>query len=356
MSSPREPAAAMVGQGSSPDGRGAAQPGAPAGRATSSPIPRIARALRGKELLLIYILIVVVVGFASDRFLSVENIANILRNTAIGGILALGLTLVMVSGDFDLSFGGAVSLLNLLALIALNHGLNLYLVFFLLLVAGVLWELLNATLVIRFKMHAFIATIATLTLSKGFIFWITKGSTYYGSYPEQLTYLGRHAFFDVLPANALVFIVLAVAVYLLLDRSRFGRHLYAIGGNADAATYVGIRVNRHRVISYVLSGLCLGVATVTLCSKLATAPSTAGDGYQMTVISAAFLGAAAFKVGMVNVRGSILAIFILTTIENALIMLSVPFYFQFIVQALILIAAVTFVSRKNKKGAGPAIY
>ena len=325
----------------------------PALRATSSPVARL---LRGKELLFIYILIVAVVGVSADRFLSVENVANILRNTAIGGILALGLTTVMVSGDFDLSFGGAVSLLNLLALIALDRGLNLYLVFALLIVGGVLWELLNALLVVKLKMHAFIATIATMTLSKGLIFWTTKGSTFYGSFPEELTYLGRHAFFGVFPANALVFLALAVVVYLLLDRSRFGRHLYAIGGNADAAAYVGVRVNRQRVVSYVLAGLCVGVATVTLCSKLATAPSTAGDGYQMTVISAAFLGAAAFRVGLVNVRGSILAIFILTTIENALIMLSVPFYFQYIVQALILIAAVTFVSRKNKKGVGPAIY
>jgi len=330
---------------------------APAAVSTApSPARRAARFLRGMELLAIYVLIVAVVGVASDRFLSIENIANILRNTAIGGILALGLTIVMVTGDFDLSFGGAVSLLNLLALIGLDKGLNLYVVFALLIVGGVLWELINALLVVRLKMHAFIATIATMTMSKGFIFWITKGSTYYGSYPDNLTYLGRHAFLDVLPANALVFIVMAVAVYLLLDRSRFGRHLYAIGGNSEAATYVGIRVNRQRVVAYVLAGLCVGVATVTLCSKLATAPSTAGDGYQMTVISAAFLGAAAFRVGMVNVRGSILAIFILTTIENALIMLSVPFYFQFIVQALILIAAVTFVSRKNKKGAGPAIF
>ena len=351
-----EGAAAAELRGTAGTGRDAPDPGSPGERTETTMLGRVGRLLKGKELLVIYVLIVAVVGVASDRFLSVDNVANILRNTAIGGILALGLTLVMVSGDFDLSFGGAVSLLNLLALILLDKGLNLYLVFALLLVGGVLWELFNALLVVRFKMHAFIATIATMTLSKGFIFWITKGSTYYGSYPDQLTYLGRHAFFDVLPANALIFIVLAVTVYLLLNRSRFGRHLYAIGGNAEAAAYVGIRVNRHRVVSYALSGVCVGIATVTLCSKLATAPSTAGDGYQMTVISAAFLGAAAFRVGMVNVAGSILAIFILTTIENALIMLSVPFYFQYIVQASILICAVNFVSRKNKKGAGPAIY
>jgi ribose transport system permease protein len=228
--------------------------------------------------------------------------------------------------------------------------------FGIIIVGGILWELFNAALVIKFKMHAFIATIATLTLSKGFIFWITKGSTFYGTYPDQLTYLGRHTFFNVLPANALIFILISIVVYFMLNKSKFGRHLYAIGGNSDAAAYVGIRVNRDRVIAYALSGLCVGIATVTLCSKLATAPSTAGDGYQMTVISAAFLGAAAYKVGSVNVSGSILAIFILSTIENALIMLSVPFYFQYIVQALILIGAVSFVSRKSKKGAGPAVF
>jgi ribose transport system permease protein len=317
---------------------------------------KIAGKLKGKELLLIYFLILIVVGVFSDRFLSLENITNILRNTAIGGILVLGLTIVMVNGDFDLSFGGAVSLLNLVGMILLDKGLNLYAMFAVLIIGGVIWELMNAFLVIKLKMHAFIATIATLTISKGLIFWITKGSTFYGSYPEDLTFLGRHNFFNFLPANALIFIVLAVIVYYLLNRSKFGRHLYAIGGNPQAAAYVGIRVNKTRVLSYIMSGLCVGIATVTLSSKLATAPSTAGDGYQMTVISAAFLGAAAYRVGIVNVAGSILAIFILVTIENALIMLSVPFYFQYIVQGLILIAAVTFVSRKSKKGFGPAVF
>jgi ribose transport system permease protein len=311
---------------------------------------------KGKELLIIYVLIVVAVGVSADRFLSMENITNILRNTAIGGILVLGLTIVMVNGDFDLSFGGAVSLLNLVGLILLDKGMPLFGMFALLIVGGIIWELVNALLVIKLRMHAFIATIATLTISKGIIFWITKGSTFYGKYPEGLTFLGRHNLFDFLPANALIFIVLSVLVYFLLNRSKFGRHLYAIGGNPQAASYVGVRVNRMRLISYVLSGLCVGIATITLSSKLATAPSTAGDGYQMTVISAAFLGAAAFKVGRVNVGGSILAIFILTTIENALIMLSVPFYFQFIVQGLILIGAVTFVSRKAKQPFGPSVF
>jgi ribose transport system permease protein len=137
-------------------------------------------------------------------------------------------------------------------------------------------------------------------------------------------------------------------MYLFLNRSKYGRHLYAVGGNASAAEYVGIRVNKSRFSAFLISGVLVGVATITLCSKLATAPSTAGDGYQMTVISAVYLGAAAFKVGSINVAGSILAIFILTTIENALIMLSVPFYFQYIVQALILIGAVSFCTAERR--------
>ena len=315
-----------------------------------------AEALKGKGLFIIYLIVLVLLSVSAERFLSMENIANILRNTSIAGMLSLGLTIIMVSGEFDLSFSGAVSLVNLGAMIFLDWGLNMYVVFLLIILGGIAWELFNSLLVVKFRMHAFIVTIASLTMSKGFIYWITKGSTFYGNYPENLTVLGRYTFFKILPANALVFIILAIFVYLLLNKSKFGRHLYAIGSNPSAAEYVGIHVNRYRVFAYALGGLCVGIATVTLCSKLATAPATAGDGFQMQVISSAFLGAAAFRVGKVNVSGSILAIFILTTIQNGLIMLGVPFYFQYIVEALILITAVTFVSRNAKVGEGPAIY
>jgi ribose transport system permease protein len=319
-------------------------------------VNKVKKILNNRELFLVFIAIVVFFSMTAGRFLSLDNIANILRNTSIGGLLVLGLTLVMIAGDFDLSFAGAVSLLNLLGLIAIDKGMNMYLAFFLMIVGGVVWELLNAGLVVKLKMHAFIATIASLTLSKGIIYWITKGSTFFGNSPDGLTFIGRFTLFKILPFNTLIFIVMAVAVYLLANRTKFGRHLYAVGGNSDAAEYVGINVNKQRIIAYILSGICVGVATVTLCSKLATAPSTAGDGFQMQAISAAFLGAAVFKMGQVNVGGSILAIFILTTIENGLIMLNVPFYFQYIVQAMILIGAVSFVSKKSKKGEGPAIF
>ncbi len=312
--------------------------------------------LKGKGLFFIFLLVFLFLSIAAERFLTAENIANILRNTSIAGMLSLGLTIIMVSGEFDLSFGGAVSLINLGAMILFDQGLHISLVFLYIIVASVIWQLFNSLLVVKFRMHAFIATIASLTMSKGFIYWITKGSTFYGSYPDNLTFIGRHTFYDILPFNALIFIILSVIVYLFLNKSKYGRYFYAIGSNPQASEYVGINVNVYRVLAFVLGGVCFGVATITLCSKLATAPATAGDGFQMQVISSAFLGAAAFKVGKVNVAGSILAIFILTTIQNGLIMLGVPFYFQYIVEALVLITAVTFVSRKSKAGDGPSIY
>jgi len=312
--------------------------------------------MKGKGLFVIFLVVFLFLSIASDRFLSSENIANILRNTSIAGMLSLGLTIIMVSGEFDLSFGGAVSLINLMAMILFDQGYNIVLVFIFIVIASILWQMFNALLVVKFRMHAFIATIASLTMSKGFIYWITKGSTFYGDYPDYLTVLGRHTFVGILPANALVFIILAFVIYMFLNKSKYGRYLYAIGSNPEASEYVGIQVNKYRVLAYVLGGFCFGIATITLCSKLATAPATAGDGFQMQVISSAFLGAAAFRVGKVNVSGSILAIFILTTIQNGLIMLSVPFYFQYIVEGLILITAVTFVSRNAKAGEGPSIY
>ncbi len=314
----------------------------------------IKKYLKDKELLIVFIVVVVFFSLLSDRFLSGENIENILRNTSLTGVLALGFALVMINGDFDLSFASTVGLLNLIGLMIIDRGFNIWFVFILMIVGGVLWELINAFFIVKLKMHAFIVTIATWRLSKGFIYWINKGRTFYGDYPENLKVIGRESI-GIMPISAFIFIVVAVFIFLLANRTKFGRHLYAVGSNTDAAEYVGISATKHRIISYIMLGCCVGIAAIMLCSRLNSAPASAGEGYQMTVIASAFLGATVFKPGLVNIGGSILAILLLTVIDNGLIMVNVPFYFKYIVEAFIILGAVTTIVKKSK-GEGPSIF
>jgi len=220
--------------------------------------------------------------------------------------------------------------------------------------AGILWAYFNSLLVIKLGIHAFIATIATSTIAKGFIYWISKGATYYGNYPKSLSIIGRGTI-GVFPISSIIFITIAIITILLANHSKFGRHIYAVGNNSEAAEYVGIDSKKVRMISYLLEGCFIGIAAIILSSKLCSAPSAAGEGFMMTVIASAFLGATVFKPGVVNVGGSILAIFFLTIIENGLIMLNVPFYFKYLVQGLVIIGAVAFISLKGRKNEGPPL-
>jgi len=309
---------------------------------------------KNNELLIAFIVLVVFFSIGSNRFLCIENITNILRNSSITGILVLGLVLVMINGDFDLSFASAVGLLNIVGLVLIDRGMNMWIVFLLMIIGGILWSLFNSFLIIKIGIHAFIATIATWNISKGLIYWINKGRTFYGNYPDNLVFIGRRTVFGVIPVNVFIFIVIAILLYVLVNKTKVGRYLYAIGSNKQAAEYVGINSNKYRYLAYILHGFCIGIASVVLCSKLASGPASAGEGYLITVIASVFLGATVFKPGFVNVGGGILGILILTVIENGLIMVSVPFYFKYIVQAIIILLSVSMIFIKSK-GQGPGI-
>lgn len=316
---------------------------------------QILKLFKNRELLVLAIALTIFFSLTSDRFLTFSNINNILMNVSISGILALGLALIMINGDFDLSFASAMGLLNLISLIFIDKGISIWIMFPIAMILGILWGTMNAFFVVTLRMHAFVATIATWTLCRGLIYWINKAKTFYGYYPDIMTVIGRGTIFKFIPISSIIFIIAAIVIFLLANRSKFGRYIYAVGSNPDAAEYVGINSKRIRFICYMLQGFLIGLASVILSSKLCSGPATAGDGFQMTVISSAFLGATVFKPGLVNIGGSILAIFLLSIIENGQVMLSVPFYFKYIIQGLIILGAVAFISLKNKRSEGPAI-
>jgi ribose/xylose/arabinose/galactoside ABC-type transport system permease subunit len=310
---------------------------------------------KNKELLFGFVLLVIFFSVMSDSFFSALNITNILLTTSIGGVLSLGLTLVMMTGDFDLSFASATGLINILILILLNKGFSLWLVFIFALVAGIVWASINGFLIIKLGIHAFVATIATMTIGKGIIYWITGGATYYGDYPKSLSIIGRGTI-GIFPISSIIFLIIAIIIILLANYSKFGRHMYAVGNNKEAAEYVGIDSKKKRFIAFLLEGSLIGFAAIILASKLCSGPASGGDGFQMNVIAAVFLSATVFRPGLVNIGGSILGIFLLSIIENGLVMLNVHFYFKYIIQGLIIIIAVAFISlRTGKKNEGPPV-
>jgi len=317
----------------------------------------IAQFVRKWGLLLGLILIVIIFSLLAERFLTVPNISNILRQASIIGIMALGVTFALMVGDFDLSFASLSGLLNVVNIILIINGWNIALVFMISIGIGIIWGLFNSLLIVKVGIHAFIATLSTMTIARGIIYWITRGKTVYGQYPESLIYIGRmNILNDVLPVCALIFIFLSILTYILTDHTKAGRYLYAVGGNPEAAEFSGINVGLYRTIGITVSSLCSAIAAVIITSKLTSAPPDAGEGYLMSVIPVVFLGTVFLRPGNVNIAGTFVATLLIAVIENGLIMLNVPFYFKYIVHgAVIILAIASITGASRKKIGGPSL-
>jgi ribose transport system permease protein len=327
-------------------------------RGNTRKYPTLIKLIRKWGLLLGLILLVIVFSLAAEKFLTVMNIANILRQGTIIGIMALGMTFAMIVGDFDLSFASLTGLLNVINISLIIQGWNLVPVFILTLTIGICWGLFNSVLIVKVGIHAFIATLATMTIARGIIYWITKGKTLYGPYPESLTVIGRgNILFNLLPIATLIFLVVAIMAYILANHTKIGRYFYSVGGNPQAAIYSGIKVNLYRTAGITISSFCSAIAAIILTSKLTSAPPDAGEGYLMSAIPVVFLGTTFLKPGVVNVGGTVVATILIAVIENGLIMLNVPFYFKYMIQGGIIILAIASITGGSKKKlGGPAMF
>ena len=296
---------------------------------------------------------VLIFSLSAGKFFTVQNISNILRQASIIGIMAVGMSFSMMVGDFDLSFASLAGLLNVINISLIISGWDPLVVFSITLAIGILWGLFNSVLIVKVGIHAFIATLATMTIARGIIYWITRGKTLYGTYPDNLTIIGRkNIMFNILPICALIFIIVAIVAYIIANHTKIGRYFYAVGGNAEAARFSGIKIDLYRILGITISSLCAAISAIILTSKLTSAPPDAGEGYLMSVIPVVFLGTTFLKPGVVNIPGTIVATLLMAVIENGLIMLNVPFYFKYMIQGVVIILAIASITGGGRKKIG----
>ncbi|MBC7717524.1 MAG: ABC transporter permease [Pseudorhodobacter sp.] len=284
-----------------------------------------------------------------NAFATLGNAVNVSRQIAFLVLVAVGATLVMAAGEFDLSVGAAASLGGVMAAQLAVLGVPVPLAVLLTLAAGMVFGMANGWLVGRFKLLSFITTLATGTMLAGFTFWLTDGSTVFNQIPEVFTLWGRAVWLG-LPGPSWVMACVVGMAWLLMQRTPFGRQLYAVGGNERAARLVGVNVMRHKVWAF---GLCALVATgagVLLASRLGSAHPTGGNGLFLPAYAAAFLGMTAHRSGVPHVLGSLLGAATLGILANGLTILNVPSFLQDMVTGAIVVAAVVF----QKISAGPS--
>lgn len=287
------------------------------------------------------ILLVLFVFFSlmSKAFLTQQNLVNILRQFAMLGISAVGMTLVILAGGIDLSVGSNLGLTGIIAAICMvNFEMIPALAILLGLISATIVGIINGVSITRFRIPPLIATLATYTAVRGVAYVLTGGLPIFG-FPKSFNVVGRGMIW-FLPVPVLIMLVVFVLGWMVLHKTRYGRYLYAIGGNPEAARLSGIPVKRNLVLTYVYSGIFSGIAGIIMLSRLNSGHPTTGTGFELDVITAVVLGGISIAGGEGLFLGVISGVLIIGVLTNGMILMNVYEYYQQVIKGLVLLIAV----------------
>jgi ribose transport system permease protein len=277
-------------------------------------------------------------AFSSQHFLTFQNIINVARQVSINAILAAGMTFVILMGGIDLSVGSALAVAGVISVWLTTKGVPDVFALLAGVVTGGLCGALNGVLIAKFKLSPFIVTLGALTYLRGLAYVTT------GAYPLIKNDLG----FAFLGEGSVGFlpwpVIIAVAVfiigYIVLKRTVFGRRIYAIGGNEQAARLSGINVDWILIGVYTISGVCAGIAGIIFSARLLSAQPTGGQGYELDAIAAVILGGTSFTGGLGSIVGTAIGALIIGVLNNGLVLMNVPFFYQLIIKGAVIVVAV----------------
>lgn len=301
----------------------------------------------------IYIVLAVVIlvgGLLSPVFLSGRNINNMFRAVAPLGVAAVGQTFVILTGGIDLSVASVMALMSVLAANLMDGSNERVLPITLLCLAvALLIGLLNGLLVTRLKIPPFIATLGMTLIVQGIRFVYTGGAPK-GSIPDDLRFWGRGAIIEGIPTAIVVMLVIAVGAVVLLQRTVFGRKLYALGGNATTAFLSGIHVDRITVAAYMICSFLAGVAGLLLTGYIGLADNWLGRGFELDSIAATVVGGTLLSGGRGGIAGTIAGVLLITILFNLVLLLRLDEETQRIVKGIVIIAAVALYMRLHSRG------
>lgn len=305
------------------------------------------------SILLVLIFLTIVSTLINPNFLTGANLSNVSRQIAVTTILAFGETILIICGMLDLSSGSVLALSGVLSVSAFKMTGSLPIAFFVAIFVAVFCNLINALMVTKFKTPPFIATLAMLAMARGAALLYTKGQNIYqiGDY----TVFGQ-GYLGFIPTPVVFMIILFIATWYILKHTRFGRSLFAIGGNEEAANASGINVNRNKVYAFVVNGVLVGIAGVLFMSRVNSGLPNGAIGYEFEALTSSVIGGTSFTGGIGTAGGTVAGAFIVGFLNNIMNLTNVNSYLQQIVRGAIIALAVIYdinsKSKKNKKKLG----
>ena len=307
--------------------------------------------LKDNNTYLILLVMIIVSAIISSNFLTGQNLGNLIKQNSIQGMLAIGMLLIIMTGDIDLSVGSIAGASNILVAVALvDWSMNAGISIFLAIAMSVAMGAVNGFFIVYRKLPAFIVTLAMMTIARGFAYLWSGGRPISVSDPvlvaiKQNELLG-------LPPYVWFFVIIFVIMFIVLRFVPYGRIIKAIGSNAQAVRLAGIRVNRYRFSIYIITGFLCGLAGVCSVARIGSAGPLLGEGYEMDAISMVVIGGASLSGGKGDALKTLAGIFIIGMIGNIMNLMNVSAYWQQVIQGVIILAAIILQVQTGEKKEG----
>ena len=300
---------------------------------------RFKRARQKYGILLVLILLFIIATLLNSNFLSTRNLANISKQVSITTILAFGETILIISGMLDLSNGSVLALAGLISVSVFKMSGSLLLAFLVAIIVAVICNIINGLMVTKFKTPPFIATLAMMAMARGAALLYTNGQNIYqiGDY----TIFGQGAILGI-PTPIIFLVIIAFVTWYILQHTRLGRSLYAIGGNEEAAVASGVNINKNKMKAYIINGVFVGIAGVIFMSRVNAGLPNGGQGFEFEALTSSIIGGTSFSGGIGTAGGTVIGAFIVGTLNNIMNLSAVNSYLQQIIRGAIIALAVIY--------------
>lgn len=298
------------------------------------------------SVMFVFIVIILLCSIVEKNFFTWNNLTAIFRSCSALGIIALGMTYIIISGGIDLSVGSTFACCGAVLLTIQGAGVPLPIAILGSCVFGIFIGFFNGFFIAKFALPPFIVTLATQTLLRSVVKYITNGTTVMGLQEPVFMSIGNGSLFRGIPIAFVIFLIVALIMHVVLSKTKFGTYVYALGGNETTARYTGIQVDKIKILNYMIIGLMVAIASTVEVSRMASvAPTSSGLNYETEAIIAAVVGGTAFTGGKGKIPGTVIGAIILYIIFNMLVHLNVSTFLNGAVKGSVILIAVLLQKR-----------
>ena len=298
--------------------------------------------LKKYAVFIVFVVEIIIFSCLTDTFFTLSNFTNILRQVSMIAIAGVGQTLVLLTGNIDLSIGSQITLSNVLcAYLMVFVGMDPVLACVICVAMTIIISYLTGLVITFMKMPAMIATIAMMSILRGIAYMISDGQSIFG-FPESFRVLGQGVIGGVVPVPVVIMVICLLFGWFILNKTYFGRYFFAIGGNEKAAELSGVNVNKMKCLAYMLNGIFVALAAIIMLSRLNTGSPLTGKDFEFDVLTGVVLGGVSISGGRAKISSVIIGVLIIGTLTNGFVLMNVGEYPQLVVKGFVLLLAVGF--------------